>query len=168
MIARWSIREGTNGSARCHWLILIILPWSWSLSLLPLGIVVICAVLLVRNRLLLLLLHISWISILRLRLLQRALVVLRNGMIDNGSRREVRSRRRGIHQARSSTHGHNASCSRLLDLSLLQLLFQHWFPDPPPRVGKPVLELLLINASLLHEHDLVLRGGIRMRKVLWR
>lgn len=52
------------------------------------------------------------------------------------------------------------------ELARLQLLLEHGLPDPSSGVGEPVLELLLVDASLLHEHDLILRRGVRVGEVL--
>ncbi len=62
----------------------------------------------------------------------------------------------------------NSSTSRLGHFSLFKLFFEHGFPNPPPGVGEPVLELLLINACFLHEHDLILWRGVWVGKVLRR
>ena len=59
---------------------------------------------------------------------------------------------------------HPAPCRG--ELARLELLLEHGLPDPPPGVGEPVLELLLVDAGLLHEHDLILRRGVRVGEVL--
>mmetsp|Transcript_13720 Transcript_13720/g.31306 ORF Transcript_13720/g.31306 Transcript_13720/m.31306 type:complete len:340 (+) Transcript_13720:1285-2304(+) len=61
-------------------------------------------------------------------------------------------------------YGHAAP--RRGELARLELLLEHGLPDPPPGVGEPVLELFLVDAGLLHEHDLVLRRGVRVGEVL--
>mmetsp|Transcript_19114 Transcript_19114/g.39403 ORF Transcript_19114/g.39403 Transcript_19114/m.39403 type:complete len:265 (-) Transcript_19114:329-1123(-) len=57
---------------------------------------------------------------------------------------------------------------RRRQLPRLQLLLQHWLPNPPPGVGEPVLELFLVDARFLHEEDLILGGGVGMGEVLGR
>ncbi len=69
-------------------------------------------------------------------------------------------------EPRGAGHGDDAAAGGLLDLALLELLLEHGLPDPSARVGEPVLELLLVDAGLVHEHDLVLRRGVGVREVL--
>ena len=44
----------------------------------------------------------------------------------------------------------------------------HRLPDAASCIGKPVLELLLVNPRLLYQQGLVLRGGIGVGDVLGR
>ena len=48
------------------------------------------------------------------------------------------------------------------------LFLEHGFPYSSAGVGKPVLELLLVDSRLLHEHGLILWSRVRMRKMFWR
>ena len=52
------------------------------------------------------------------------------------------------------------------ELGRLLLLLEHGLPDPLPGVDEPVLELLLVHARLLHEHDLFRLRGVRVGEVL--
>lgn len=52
------------------------------------------------------------------------------------------------------------------ELPRLELLLEHRLPNPPSGVREPVLELLLVDPGLLHEHGLILGGGVRVGEVL--
>jgi hypothetical protein len=73
---------------------------------------------------------------------------------------------RGKHHAWYCTGA--TGCARQGEFSLFNLFLEHGFPYPSPCVSKPVLELFLVDPSLLHEHGLILRRGIGMGKVLRR
>ena len=86
-------------------------------------------------------------------------------MVDN-SGGIVRSRRCCSDDGGPGRECNDGARSSLCHLALLELLLEHGLPNPPPSVCKPVFELLLVDASLLHEHDLILWRGVWVSEVL--
>ena len=62
----------------------------------------------------------------------------------------------------------NARSTGGCDFPLLDLLLEHRLPDAPPSIREPVLQLFLVDTSLLHEHGLILGSRVGVREVLRR
>ena len=101
--------------------------------------------------------------------LHRLLIVHAHGLHGMRIVHGLRRGQRGYHEAgHCSRNGHTAGGSRRGQLALFNLLLQHGLPYSTPGIREPILELLLVNARLLHQHGLILRRRVGMRKVLRR